>query len=226
MITDENLYDGYIKTITGRKFYLDSDDTESIDIKDIAHALAHVARFNGHTARHYSVAEHSVLVLQILRSWGCVNFKTLMTGLLHDATEAYLPDLPTPFKAFMPEYQAKEAALWVRIAEKFRLWEKADDVPHKGIVDVVMGRVTAENLQRSLIKHADRTALFVEALDLQPKGDSHTWPEHQFYGMLARDWINQSDRTLQSRTCGAYHPRLAFIRQFDILAAGRDLTGE
>jgi 5'-deoxynucleotidase YfbR-like HD superfamily hydrolase len=224
------VYDGYIKTISGRSFYLDVDTISCIDVKDIAHALANVARFNGHTSRHYSVAEHSVLVLQILRQWNCLNFKSLMTGLLHDATEAYLPDLPTPFKAYMPEYQQKEVALWGRIAKRFDLWENPNDVPHQEISEVVMGIVTAENLSRSLIKHADRTALFIEAQLLQPHGQSDLWPEHEFYGMLARSFME--DRhidcqwSLKSKVCGPFHPRLAFLRQYSILKAGRELSGE
>lgn len=226
MRTDVNQYEGYIKTISGKKFYLESDDLDELDIKDVAHALANQARFCGHTIRHYSVGEHSLLVLNLMRSWGCKDFKTLMTALMHDATEAYLPDFPTPFKAHMPEFQVLEERLWKRVAAKWDLWERPEDVPHQDIAEVVMGRVTAENLQRSLIKHADRTALFIEAAELQPHGDSENWPEHDFYGMLARGWDQMKPkRRIEQRVCGPFHPRIAFMRQFNVLSAGRELTG-
>lgn len=227
MNTDDNMYEGYIKTISGRKFYLGVDDVESIHINDIAHALANVNRFAGHTARPYSVAEHCLLVLNLLRSWGCTNNKTLMTGLLHDATEAYLPDMPTPFKAHMPQFKELEDHLWQRIAWKFDLWEKPEDVPEVGISEVIMGTVTAELLSRSLIKHADRTALFVEASVLQPNGDSENWPEYEFYGMLARDWLTKvPPNTLHQRLRGDSVPRDAFIEQHYALSVARDLSGE
>jgi hypothetical protein len=161
-----------------------------------------------------------------MRCWGCRDFKTLMTALLHDATEAYLPDMPTPFKAHMPAFKELEEHLWARIAKKFDLWQHPEDVPHTDISEVVMGTVTAENLHRSLIKHADRTALFVEALLLQPHGESHLWPEHEFYGMLARDWLMKSESPLQHRTRGPFTTKKAFTRQYNILHTGRQLSGE
>lgn len=65
-----------------------------IDIEDIAHHLALRNRYSGATARPYSVAQHSCIVANLipdpsLRMW----------GLLHDAAEAYLPDVAHPIKA-------------------------------------------------------------------------------------------------------------------------------
>lgn len=87
----------WIQTRTGRRFYPLDPRPEDVDLIDIAHALARQCRFSGHTSRFYSVAEHSVRVAM----W--VYERThdpalAMLGLLHDASEAYLVDLPRPLK--------------------------------------------------------------------------------------------------------------------------------
>lgn len=65
---------------------------DDIDIKDIAHALALINRFNGHTIWPVSVAIHSVNVARLCPpNWA-------LQGLLHDASEAYLGDIPRPMK--------------------------------------------------------------------------------------------------------------------------------
>ena len=108
----------YIQTYTGKKVHLPDTDPESIDIRDIAHALSNACRFAGHTRSHYSVAAHSICVADI------VPRQHKLQALLHDATEAYLTDVPTPYKLLMPEYLALEESLWRAIAIKFGLPEE------------------------------------------------------------------------------------------------------
>ena len=68
-----------------------------VRIDDIAHGLAHICRFGGQCERHYSVAEHSVLVHNLIsRYYGCG--PEAFAGLLHDAEEAYLGDMVRPLK--------------------------------------------------------------------------------------------------------------------------------
>jgi len=87
----------WLETYTGRKFWpLDPCCTE-VDITDIAHALSMQCRFGGHCKIFYSVAEHSILVSKEIKARGH-NYKLQLYGLLHDAAEAYICDLPRPIK--------------------------------------------------------------------------------------------------------------------------------
>lgn len=74
----------------------------TIRLEDIAHALSQVCRFGGHCAEFYSVAEHSVFVSRRLERQG-YGRRMQMAGLLHDAAEAYLGDVPRPLKPLLGE---------------------------------------------------------------------------------------------------------------------------
>ncbi len=104
---------GWISTYTQKAFYFDKLDPDSICIEDIAHALSNVCRFSGHCPHHYSVAQHSVLVSKLCSQ------EDALTGLLHDATEAYIGDMVTPLKRLIPDFQSFEDRLWQIIAKKF-----------------------------------------------------------------------------------------------------------
>ena len=86
------------------------------DIDEIAHALSNLCRFTGHTTSFYSVAEHSCRVADLLPEG------LKLSGLLHDASEAYLGDLASPLKHhpfFGEAHRSAERALMTRIEETF-----------------------------------------------------------------------------------------------------------
>lgn len=142
----------YIETFTGKKFYPLAPVTQDISITDIAHALSNQCRFAGHCRKFYSVAEHSCRVSYLLEDWGeCVHIQ--MWGLLHDASEAYLVDLPTPLKKaeFGVAYREAEQTLMREICNVFSL---SDEMP-------------------SQVRTADEVLLATEARDLMEcKGDN------------------------------------------------------
>ena len=88
---------------------------DTICVEDIAWSLAHQCRYNGHTRMFYSVATHCMLVADFMPPG------LRLDGLLHDASEAYLSDLPSPIKQVMPEYRKIEQELEARIAVRFGL---------------------------------------------------------------------------------------------------------
>lgn len=142
--------DTWIETYTGGRFNMNAP---SFDRNDIAHALSLNCRYNGHCRSFYSVAEHSVLVSELVRLKGGTELQQL-EALLHDGTEAYLSDIPAPFKQFLPDWKAIDAML----DSKFREW--AGLPAHKD----------------ELVKHCDWIALFIEVQDLLP-GKGQDWQD-------------------------------------------------
>ena len=130
----------WIETCKGRAFYL---ETPVFDIEEVAHALSNVCRYAGHCRRFYSVAEHSVLVADIMEVLG---FGNPMEGLLHDGTESVLADIAAPWKALMPDYKRIESELDRALRKQFELPER-----------ISVG-----------CKHADWIALAYEAEQLIP----------------------------------------------------------
>ena len=108
---------GFFITYTGRRFWPLDPRVEDVDIVDIARSLAFTNRWRGHIRFPYSVAQHSVHVSEKTPS------PHKLAALLHDASEAYLGDMASPIKAFMPEYRAIEDRLQRMIYRRFGLEE-------------------------------------------------------------------------------------------------------
>lgn len=104
-----------VHTGSGRLVDLYQPDPDTIHWGDIAHALANTCRFNAHTTRFYSVAEHCVRVSF------CVPFEDALWGLIHDAAEAYIGDIVSPVKRLCPELYVVERALLNVICDKLGL---------------------------------------------------------------------------------------------------------
>ncbi len=107
---------GKLCTYTGKLIDLENVKAEDICIRDIAHALSLLCRYNGHTKHFYSVAEHCVLLSKAEGMPG-----TPLARLLHDAAEAYLGDVSSPLKPFLHYYQYLEDRIQKVIAEKYRI---------------------------------------------------------------------------------------------------------
>ena len=94
----------FLETVSGKKVNILTPDPATIIIEDIAWALSRMPRFSGHSIPYvpYSVAQHCIRVSQDLRKHGPL---IQLYGLLHDAAEAYINDLPSPVK-HIPEIHA------------------------------------------------------------------------------------------------------------------------
>lgn len=111
---------------SGRLINLLQPDPTSIDIKDIAHTLGGINRFNGAPRQHYSVAQHSVLVSMLCEP------ADAMKGLLHDAEEAYFGDVSSTLKKspLMAAYRAAAENMRAVIFQVYGLTPEIPDSVH------------------------------------------------------------------------------------------------
>lgn len=117
----------WIQTYTGKIFNYDDMKYENVCIEDIAHSLAFQCRWCGHSKRFYSVAEHSINV-----SKEFVDSNMQLLALLHDATETYITDMPSPLKHHVFEkIKPFEDKIEKIILKKFNL--ELNDNIHKQI---------------------------------------------------------------------------------------------
>lgn len=128
---------------SGNYFNLLAPDESEFTILDIAHALSNLCRFNGHTREFYSVAQHSVLVSQI------VPFEDQMSGLMHDAAEALVGDMVRPFKNILPDYRVIEKSVEDAVLKRFDISTIPASVTHADLILLATER-------RDLLPHDDR----------------------------------------------------------------------
>lgn len=126
----------WMTTYTGVLFYIGDPRPEEVCAEDIARALSKECRFGSHCREFYSVAQHSVIVSDMVMwhagrpssgatEWDGTGRNWIMEGLfglLHDAAEAYVKDLPRPLKKLLPEYKPLENRVQRAILEHFGLW--------------------------------------------------------------------------------------------------------
>lgn len=104
----------WMPVFTGGRFWPQDPRPDDVRVEDIAHALARINRFNGHTRVSYSVAQHSVMVMDLLPD------ELKLFGLLHDASECYLGDVITPVKRLIrPFYEPLEEAVMLAVADAY-----------------------------------------------------------------------------------------------------------
>lgn len=107
-----------ITTYTGARFAPTEPEAGGLRIEDIAHALSLLCRGNGHVKQFFSVGQHCLHCAREAQARG-LGDRIALACLLHDAGEAYLSDVPRPFKASLPEYRVLEDRLLGMIYEKF-----------------------------------------------------------------------------------------------------------
>ena len=155
----------WLATFTGKKVYPLEPRPEQFCIEDIAHHLSNMCRFAGATGRFYSVAQHCVLIMQQVPD-DCKKF-----ALLHDASEAYICDLPAPLK------HCKELDDYCRIEDKMT------QVILQALGD---SDTWSHNIYRT-VKQADMRMRQTEAEELGV--DSSEWGEHfERYDLEITPW--------------------------------------
>ncbi|WP_029075699.1 HD family hydrolase [Kaistia adipata] len=184
------------RMLSGRRLDLADPSPFDIEISDIAHGLARVARWNGQTegAHAFSVAQHSVLVEQIATmAKPSLTRAERLAALLHDAPEYVVGDMISPFKALVGgEYKIVEARLQAAIHLRFGL---PADRP-AALTDS--------------IKAADRVAAFFEATGLAGFTDAEA---AKFFGRPRG--IRREQLALEPWTTA--EAEQAFLRRFEAL---------
>jgi 5'-deoxynucleotidase YfbR-like HD superfamily hydrolase len=140
------------RMLSGRRLDLLDPSPLDIEIEDIAHGLARVARWNGQTQgeQAFSVTEHCLVVESIVGDLAPkLDRRYRLAALIHDAPEYVIGDLISPFKAALSlDYKAFEAKLLAAIHLRF------------GLPAVLPKEIT------KLIKRADKLAAYYEAIGL------------------------------------------------------------
>jgi len=146
--------DGCITTYTGRTFPVFDPRPEDVDLRDVAHALSQLCRWGAHCRDFYSVASHCCEVAFILQAAGEPE-RVQLAGLLHDAGEAYLVDVPRPIKRRLLEYGPAEDRILAAVFGRF------------GVGDLLP--------LPAAVKIADERACVTEARDLMHESEALPW---------------------------------------------------
>lgn len=158
--------DHEIETFSGGYVNIADPAPSSIELRDIAHALANICRYGGHCQRFFSVAEHAVFVSKRLERQR-QNLIMQLAGLHHDDAEAFLGDIPRPIKPLLGS-----------------TYEQMSDTMDECIIEALALPFSASLFHDGIIKAADNWALFVEARHLLPSGGKG-WFEG---GQTAQTW--------------------------------------
>ena len=187
--------------LSGRRLDILDPSPLDVELTDIAHGLARVARWNGQTLGDYpfSVAQHSVLVLELFRAHQpeCEPAAQLQ-ALLHDAPEYVMGDIISPFKAAMGgNYKEVENRLLSAVHLRFSL----PSMPSAQLA--------------KQIKKADREAAFFEAIHLAGFADAEA---RKFFGApsLPEFDVEAFDRLIRPWPTREAHDR--FIAAFEAIA--------
>ncbi len=187
------------RMLSGRRLDLLDPSPLDIEIEDIAHGLARVARWNGQTKgdHAFSVAQHCVLVTALVGQFDAgLDRQWRLAALLHDAPEYVIGDMISPFKAALGlDYKAFEHRLSAAIHLRF------------GLPAELPVRI------EKLIKRADRASAFFEATRLAGFED---FEAAKFFGRprgLDGDMLRKLDLTPQPPNTAARH----FLRKFQQL---------
>ncbi|MGE0611421.1 MAG: HD domain-containing protein [Hyphomicrobiales bacterium] len=190
------------RMLSGRRLDLLNPSPLDIEIEDIAHGLARVARWNGQTTGEhaFSVAQHSLVVEEIADALAKgLAPKWRLAALLHDAPEYVIGDLISPFKAAIGlDYKALENRLLQAIHIRFGL---PGELPVK----------TA-----ALIKRADRVAAYFEATRLAGFSDGEG---RKFFGAPRGIPTKMRDRLMRLKPWPTAEAQSRYLESVEALAA-------
>lgn len=177
----------FIVTANGHELDLAYPKTANMVLADVAHSLAQINRFTGHARRPYCVAEHSLLVLDIVEHlFAPASVHLRLAALMHDAHEAYVGDMASPTKRAVGE-------AWYTLEHRIERTLRS-----------AWGLHTATYEHQHAIKQADLIALATERAQLLPPSPSlwqclvHvqpiTWVDLMSPERCAMGWVDWRNR--------------------------------
>ena len=193
--------DGWIELVSGRQFHFGAEPSalaESIQPEDVAYALARLCRYNGHTRRFFSVAEHTLIMEDVCRRKGMTPRQRL-TALHHDDAEYIIGDLLRPIKVTMPQFKALEERIDQAVALRFMTewpmpkWLKEYDA-----------RILNDERRRVMNPSPNEWGTD----DLEPLGARFMWLTGRFAPLVERRWLER-------------HYRLTAMLELEMIVGGR-----
>ena len=191
-------------THSGQVLNLDFIKPENVSIEDIAHSLSFQCRFNGHTARFYSVAEHSLVLRDLVQEEsGIQNLNRRMAAMLHDAAECYLGDITKPVGKHLLISSSHEEQILRTIFDSFRVPFSSFDEELKDMDNdlcIVEGLFLIGGMywSRAYYDLLKRNPIFVSRVEdilARHNGDMWEEPSHvanYFGSTLKEEWKNFS----------------------------------
>jgi len=132
----------YIRTVTGEKFFPLDPHPDEVHLPDIAHHLSGAPRWSGSTQTPYSVAQHSVWCMNVAIDNGATE-REARAMLFHDASEAYICDIPKPLKCLFKGYKEVEEKIMQAVAERFEFdWPLAQNLKEIDNLALVVERMS------------------------------------------------------------------------------------
>lgn len=166
----------WLLTCTGRQHYLAGPSATHPDnvpsLGEIAHSLAHINRYTGHATRAYSVAEHSLLVMEIARTEFDADAGGQLAALMHDAHECIVGDVASPIKQVLGSaWAAFEAVHEHHLRHHYQL-------------------LALYEQHGAMVKRCDLIALATERRDLTAYAPSlhRPWPLIDTPGRVVQPW--------------------------------------
>lgn len=157
-------------TYKGTKFCYANPTKEMIDVEDIIRSISRLNRFVGHSTRAYTVGEHTFFCLVMAERLGYSHREQLLV-LIHDFTEAYVGDCPSPLKKLLPEFSIIEARVEQAIYEYIGIEPPTEE-------------------EYAKIKSVDLTMLAIEMRDITKHHWSNFITDLTHINMLHEDEFN------------------------------------
>jgi hypothetical protein len=203
--------DNTILLADGQSISLRLPNPAAMRIEAVAHSLALINRFTGHAVRPYSVAEHSLLVSQIIEMRGGGTLEQL-AGLMHDAHEIIVGDCSSPLKREMRRIASARSFESAHLPAA-RTWSDFDraEAAAEAAVRLAFGLVKVGKLFEAEVGAADLVALSTERRDLMP-AHPEVWGCLHGIAPVPRNVVDLMDR---DRTKWSWNDwRDAFIERY------------